>query len=167
MPLFFPSILCHLAYLETVTPRTSGSPMSQVNAQAATETLIKHYYEAFNRGDADGMLACLADDVAHDVNQGVRRPGQEAFAVFCLHMSRCYQEKLENIVIMASADGSRAAAEFNVNGKYLKTDEGLPPAKGQTYKLPAGTFFAVKDGRITRVTTYYNLTDWLMQVTGG
>ena len=135
-------------------------------SQAATETLIKRYYEAFNRGDGDGMLACLADDVVHDVNQGLRRPGKAAFAVFCQHMSRCYEEKLENIAVMANADGSRAAAEFNVNGKYLETDEGLPPAKGQTYKLPGGTFFAVKDGRITRVTTYYNLTDWLMQVTG-
>ena len=58
------------------------------------------------------------------------------------------------------------AAEFNVHGTYLQTDEGLPPANGQTYILPAGTFFAVKGGRITRVTTYYNLTDWLMQDTG-
>ena len=132
----------------------------------ATEALIKRYYDAFNRGDADGMLACLADDVVHDVNQGVRRPGKEAFRVFCGHMSRCYEENLENIVIMASADGSRAAAEFNVHGTYIATDEGLPPASGQTYGLPAGTFFALSNGLITRVTTYYNLTDWLMQVTG-
>ena len=132
----------------------------------ATEALIKRYYDAFNRGDADGMLACLADDVVHDVNQGVRRPGKEAFRVFCGHMSRCYEENLENIVILASADGSRAAAEFNVHGTYIATDEGLPPASGQTYVLPAGTFFAISNGLITRVTTYYNLTDWLMQVTG-
>ena len=132
----------------------------------ATETLIKRYYDAFNRGDADGMLACLADDVAHDVNQGVRRPGKEAFRVFCTHMSRCYEESLKNIVIMTSADGSRASAEFNVHGTYIATDEGLPSASGQTYVLPAGTFFAVSNGLITRVTTYYNLTDWLMQVTG-
>ena len=135
-------------------------------SHVATEALIKRYYEAFNKGDAEGMLACLADDVAHDVNQGVRRPGKEAFRVFCTHMARCYQEQLQNIVIMASADGGRAAAEFNVHGAYLETDEGLPPAKGQTYVLPAGTFFAIRDGRIARVTTYYNLTDWLMQVTG-
>ena len=44
---------------------------------------------------------------------------------------------------------------------YLNTDEDLPPAKGQTYVLPAGTFFAIRDGKIARVTTYYNLTDWI------
>ena len=65
---------------------------------------------------------------------------------------------------MVSADGTRAAAEFNVEGNYLVTETGLPDAKGQRYALPAGTFFAVSDGQIARVTTYYNLTEWIMQV---
>lgn len=132
----------------------------------ATRVLLARYYEAFNRGDGDGMLACLTDDVVHDVNQGGRRVGKEAFRAFNGRMAHCYQERLENIVVMASTDGARAAAEFNVHGIYKNTDEGLPPAKGQTYVLPAGTFFAIRDNQIARVTTYYNLTDWLMQVTG-
>ena len=81
-------------------------------------------------------------------------------------MAHLYQERLERIAIMVNDDGSRAAAEFMVHGTYKNTDEGLPPAKGQTYALPAGTFFAVEGGLVTRVTTYYNLTDWLLQVTG-
>ena len=47
-----------------------------------------------------------------------------------------------------------------------RRDQGLPPATGQSYRLPAGSFFAVRDGRISRVTTYYNLTEWIMQVSG-
>ncbi|MBS0242817.1 MAG: nuclear transport factor 2 family protein [Proteobacteria bacterium] len=132
---------------------------------AETEALLRRYYDAFNRGDTDAMLACLADDVVHDVNQGERRPGKDAFRAFSAHMSRCYRERLHDIVLMVSADGSRAAAEFNVEGAYLATDQGLPEANGQTYQLPAGTFFAVSGGLIRRVTTYYNLTDWLLQVT--
>ncbi len=135
-------------------------------SQVSTEALIRRYYDAFNRGDTDGVLACVAEDVVHDVNQGMRRKGKAAFHVFCQHMSRCYREELTDIVIMPSSDGLRAAAEFNVHGTYLETDEGLPPANGQTYVLPAGTFFAIRNDVITRVTTYYNLTDWLMQVTG-
>ena len=49
-------------------------------------------------------------------------------------------------------------------GTYLATDDGLPAATGQTYRLPAGAFFTLRDGRIGRVTMYYNLTDWLRQV---
>jgi steroid delta-isomerase-like uncharacterized protein len=135
-------------------------------AAAQTLALLRRYYDAFNRGDSEGMLACLAEDVVHDVNQGSRREGKAAFREFNEHMARCYKEQLEGIVVMASDDGTRAAAEFNVNGTYLEADQGLPPATGQTYRLPAGTFFAVRDGLITRVTTYYNLTDWLTQVVG-
>ena len=135
-------------------------------AAADTIALLTRYYAAFNRGDTEGMIACVADDVVHDVNQGARRTGKAAFRQFCAHMSRCYKEQLEGIVVMATPDGARAAAEFNVIGSYLVAEEGLPPATGQTYRLPAGTFFAVRDGLIARITTYYNLTDWLLQVAG-
>lgn len=135
-------------------------------AAAPTETtkLISDYYDAFNRRDADGMLACVTDDVIHDVNQGERREGKERFRAFLARMDHHYRENLDGIVVMVNADGSRAAAEFNVNGTYLVTETGLPDAKGQRYALPAGTFFAIRDGKIARVSTYYNLTDWIMQV---
>ncbi|MNG08728.1 hypothetical protein D3C84_921080 [compost metagenome] len=79
-------------------------------------------------------------------------------------MNRCYKERLSDIVVMQSADGSRAAAEFVVHGQYLADDEGLPPAKGQTYVLPAGAFFHIHCGKIARVTNYYNLNEWVEQV---
>ena len=135
--------------------------------RAAAEALIRRYYEAFGDGDAEAMAACLTDDVAHDVNQGGRRVGVEAFRRFCAHMARCYDERLEDMVVLGSADGGRAAAEFVVSGRYLATDVGLPPATGQAYRLPAGAFFTIRDGRIARATTYYNLVDWTAQVTGG
>lgn len=132
----------------------------------ATTHLVRRYYDAFNRGDSDAMLACLTDDVVHDVNQGGRRVGLDAFRAFNLRMSHHYREELRDIVILTDADGVRAAAEFVVHGTYANTDEGLPEATGQSYRLPAGTFFEVRDGRIARVTTYYNLTEWIAQVEG-
>ncbi len=135
-------------------------------SRAETQALIKHYYDAFNGGDGDTMIACLTDDIIHDVNQGERRVGIDKFKAFNARMDHHYKERLENITIMVNDDGSRAAAEFNVHGTYLNTDSGLPEAKGQTYVLPAGTFFAIRDGKIARVTTYYNLTDWITQVAG-
>ena len=129
-----------------------------------TEELIKRYYAAFNAGHWRGMLDCLSDNVVHDVNQGARHTGKDHFATFLTHMERCYREELRDIAVMSSADGKHAAAEFVVHGAYLSTDEGLPPARGQTYVLPAGAFFEVDGGRIGRVTTYYNLKDWMAQV---
>lgn len=127
-------------------------------------TLVLDYYAAFNRGDWNAMLALLTDDVAHDLNQGARETGRDAFAAFLARMDRSYREQLRDIVVMACPDGARAAAEYVVHGEYLVADEGLPPARGQKYVLPGGAFFELRDGRIARVTNYYNLQDWIAQV---
>ncbi|WP_333715231.1 ketosteroid isomerase-related protein [Yoonia sp.] len=126
--------------------------------------VLRDYFAAFNAGDTDRMLALLTDDVAHHVNEGQVRTGKEAFAAFCAHMNRCYAEKLTEIVLFSAEEGTRGAAEFMVNGTYLETDDGLPEARGQTYRLPGASFMTLRDGKIARVTTYYNLADWLRQV---
>ncbi|HWO99465.1 MAG TPA: ketosteroid isomerase-related protein [Methylococcus sp.] len=129
-----------------------------------TSTLIEKYYAAFNAGDMETFLGLLTDDVIHDINQGPRELGKEAFRAFMTRMNRNYKEQLIDIVIMTNEDGTRAAAEFVVLGEYLVTDEGLPPARGQKYRLPAGAFFEIRDGKVARVTNYYNLQNWIEQV---
>ena len=126
--------------------------------------IVLGYYAAFNRGDRDGMLALLADGVVHDLNEGDRQVGKPAFAAFMQRMDASHREQLRDIVVFATQDGDRAAAEYVVHGEYLRDDEGLPPAKGQKYVLPGGAFFDVRDDRIARVTNYYNLQDWIGQV---
>jgi steroid delta-isomerase-like uncharacterized protein len=131
-----------------------------------TIALIENYYAAFNRGDWEAMLAHLTEDVVHDLNQGAREKGRTAFRAFLARMDASYSEQLADIVVSATPDGSRAAAEYVVHGTYKASDEGLPPARGQKYVLPGGAFFDIKDGRIARVTNYYNLQDWIAQVGG-
>ena len=128
--------------------------------------VIRAYYDAFNRQDMEAFLDLLTDDVAHDINQGGRHLGKQAFAEFMEHMNRCYHEVLTDIVIMENADGTRGAAEFVVNGEYLVTDEGLPEANGQKYVLPAGAFFEIRNGKVARISNTYNLNDWIAQVIG-
>ena len=135
-------------------------------SQQDTIQLITNYYAAFNRGDWEAMLAFLTDDVAHDLNQGPRETGRDTFRAFLARMDRSYSERLEDIVVSTTPDGTRAAAEYVVHGTYKADDEGLPAANGQKYVLPGGAFFDIRDGRIARVTNYYNLQDWIRQVGG-
>ena len=128
----------------------------------ATE-LVQAYYAAFNAGDMPAFLDLLAEDVVHDINQGERQVGKATFAAFMDKMNRCYRERLADIVVMQNAAGDRAAAEFVVHGEYLADDEGLPPANGQTYVLPAGAFFEIKNGKVARISNYYNLNDRVAQ----
>ena len=132
--------------------------------RAAALAAVSSYYDAFNRGDTSAMEALVTEDFEHHVNEGVIRQGVEKFREFNAHMARCYRERLADIVVMANDAGTRAAAEFVVHGTYIATDDGLPEARGQSYVLPAGTFFTLRGGQIARVTTYYNLADWVRQV---
>lgn len=132
----------------------------------ATVKLLEDYYNAFNRGDMDAFLNMLTDDVIHDVNQSGREIGKEAFKKFMDRMNAHYKENIVDISITTNDDGDRAAVEFTVLGEYMSTDEGLPEAAGQTYRLPAGAFFVVRDGKVARITNYYNLEDWIAQVAG-
>ncbi len=128
--------------------------------------LVLAYYAAFNRGDWDGMLVLLSDGVAHDINQGARETGRDAFEAFLQRMNRCYREQFKDVVVLANVGGARVAAEYVAHGEYLADDTGLPPARGQKYVLPGGAFFDIRDGRIARITNYYNLEDWIAQVSG-
>lgn len=134
------------------------------------EHLVRAYYAAFNDGDMTRFLALLTDDVVHGISQGDEQTGREAFERFMAHMNRCYREQITNLVVMTEPSGTHAAASFTVEGSYIATDPGVPPqtppANGQTYTLPAGAFFTLRDGKVARVANHYNLGDWVRQVAG-
>ena len=126
--------------------------------------LLTRYYHVFNEGDREALLDLLGDEVRHDINQGHCETGRQRFCDFLAKMDRCYRERVEELEVFANEDGTRGSAEFYIHGAYLTTDEGLPPATGQTYRLRVGAFFEVRHGRIMRVTNYYNLQEWLRLV---
>lgn len=128
--------------------------------------LVKAYYEAFNRQDRKAILSLLSENVIHDINQGGRDVGKAKFNSFLDKMDGAYLEKLTDLVIMVDESGRHAAAEFIVNGTYLKTDPGLPEARGQKYVLPAGAFLEIDPEKnlILRVSTHYNLPLWIQMV---
>ena len=127
------------------------------------KSLIETYYAAFNSGDREALLALLAEDIAHEINEGGVETGKEAFRAFLTRMDRCYRETVEDLVIFTGPD-NRAATEFYIRGEYVATDDGLPEARGQTYHLRVGAFFEARGGKITRVTNYSNLQNWLRLV---
>lgn len=133
---------------------------------AATRKLITAYYDRFNEQDVDGFLALLDPKVVHEISQGGSETGKAKFATFLAHMNACYREKVSQLVVMTNPDGSRAAAEFRLDGKYLKTDGDFMKAKGQKYRLRVGAFFEIRRGRVARISNHYNLKDWMRQVGG-
>lgn len=125
---------------------------------------IQRYYDSFNQGRMEDFFTLLTEDVVHDINQGKQEVGKETFRQFMKRMNQHYKEKAVDLVIVANDAGTRAAAEFFIEGIYLTTDVGLPAARGQKYQLRCGAFFTLDGNRISRVTNYYNLNEWLSQV---
>lgn len=127
--------------------------------------IVKQYYTYFNERNWEGMLSLLDKQVRHEPNQSLEpRIGIEKFTAFLRHMDESYEETLTDLVFFAEPNDERVAVEFVVNGVYKKAEEGLPAAHNQTYVLPAAAFLGVKNGKITRVTTYYNLELWIKLV---
>lgn len=129
-----------------------------------SKAILEQYYKAFNEKNFEGMLSLLANDVVHDINEGESQIGVETFHTFLKGMDTYYDETAINLVFMTNEDNSRGSAEFRIQGTYKVTCQGLPPARGQKYDLPVGAFFEFKNGKITRVTNYYNLNLWLKLV---
>lgn len=127
-------------------------------------TIVKHYYEAFNDQRWTEMLALVSDDIRHYPNEGTLRIGKDLFKSFLSKMDESYSEELKDIHFYTTENESKVAVEFVVHGKYLKGEEGLPEAKGQTYVLPAAAFLEVKDNVISSIRTYYNLSEWIEKV---
>lgn len=129
-----------------------------------TKEIISQYYKAFNEKNYQSMLDLLSENVVHDINQGKRMEGKETFQKFLRRMDELYDENLTDIVIMSDDSGTRGSAEFVCNGTYKSTDEGLPPARGQKYRIPVGCFFELANDKIIRISNHYNLNDWIAMV---
>ena len=126
--------------------------------------IVQEYYSNFNNKNWQGMLGLVSDDIRHEPNQGEPRIGLDKFTEFLQMMDTSYEETLTDLTFFTTPDDARVAVEFTVNGIYKKGEDGMPEAHGQTYVLPAAAFLEVKDSKISRVTTYYNLPHWISLV---
>lgn len=128
-----------------------------------SRAIVDAYFAAFNQRRWDAMVALCADDVVHDRNEAGREFGAHNLRAYLELTALCYEERLEDLAIMAGA-GGRFAAEWVAVGRYVGDEAGLLPARGQHYRVGGGTFLVVGGERITRITTYYNLQAFLDQM---
>ena len=114
-----------------------------------TAGLVRRFLDAVNASDSDTALGCLAEDVAHDLPDGTREIGHEAFRLFLAGRMRRADETIADIAIMTDTGGGRAAAEFTRRGRTVAGS-----APGQSYSVTAGLFFEIDDGQITRISDH-------------
>ncbi len=110
--------------------------------------LVEQLVSAINANDGEGVLSCLHEDLVHETGQGQREFGSEAFRQAMVLRQAATGEQIGDLLVMASDDGTRAAAEFTRRGRE-KASEGDP---GKRYSVADGMFFAIEDGKIIRIS---------------
>lgn len=126
--------------------------------------LVRRYYQWFNEGRWEELLALLDEDVIHNINQGDCEPGIEKFRQFLVRMAVCYEERVHDCEYFTCSESGAVAVRYAVIGTYKKKDGSFPVAKGQSYSLGGGCFFDVFTGKIKKINNYYNLHEWLQQI---
>lgn len=122
---------------------------------------VEKYYEYFNKKDIDGILSLVTDDVINDANQGDSVTGKDALKKVIETAWEHFDEQVSHLDLMTNTDGSNIASEYLVTGTYYKTKPGLFPANNQKYDILCTALFKIRDGKIARITRYYNTKKWL------
>lgn len=154
--------------LLTFTSSTSAHSSDKVAASKETsflsQDLIKKYYDSILSQNLPEFLGLLTLDVVHEINQGSTEIGKEKFKTFMTEQFSHGNIKIDDLIILTSADGKYATARFICSGNYSKPIEGFGPAKNQYWKIPVVSFFKINNGKISHVAVYYNKNDWMKQI---
>jgi hypothetical protein len=72
-------------------------------------------------------------------------------------MDECYEEALIVFVLFGEPNNRSVTSEFVVSGSIKKSTKTHQSAQEHIYFLATGAFLEIKNGKITRLTTYYNI----------
>ena len=116
--------------------------------------LLEQKYERWNSRDFEGAAACYTEDATHhDQTLGLTWTPEE-FAEFTKMMFDVIPELRFEIVNSFQTD-SFVAGELVMYGRF-ENDIGEVKATGKQLKVHVATFGEIRDGKIHRMTDYYN-----------
>jgi len=122
----------------------------------SNETLIRSFYDAFARLDADGMVACYADDVVFTDPVFPRLRGDEAKAMWRMLCGRARE-----LVVTCSdvrADDSHGEAQWEATYLFTQT--------GRKVHNVVRARFELHEGRIVRHVDDFDLWRWTRMALG-
>jgi ketosteroid isomerase-like protein len=120
------------------------------------EALVRRFYDAFARRDADAMAACYADDIVFTDTVFPMLRGGEAGDMWRMLASRATDLAVTLDSVSADDDGGRA----QWTARYTFSRTGLP-----VVNVIQATF-AFRDGRIVRHIDSFPFWRWASQALG-
>jgi ketosteroid isomerase-like protein len=121
------------------------------------ERLIRQFYEAFARGDADAMIACYADEIEFSDPAFGQLKGADAKNMWKMLVERGkgnIRIEFKNV----SADGDKGAADWTADYVFSKT--------GRKVFNEIHAEFEFRNGKISRHTDAFDIWKWSRQALG-
>jgi ketosteroid isomerase-like protein len=112
--------------------------------------VIRAFYAAFGRRDAEGMIACYTSDVAFSDPVFTSLQGEEAFGMWRMLTSRGKDLEIEASAIEADATSGRA--HWDARYTFSKT--------GRKVLNRIDAAFVFRDGKIAKHTDTFDLWAW-------
>ncbi len=119
--------------------------------------LIRTFYEAFVRGDAEGMILCYAEDIVFQDPAFGELQGGEVHNMWRMLINRS-KDKLKISYDGIQAEGNTGSAKWVAEYTYTPTDRKV------INHISAS--FAFRDGKIVRHTDDFDLWKWTRQALG-
>jgi steroid delta-isomerase-like uncharacterized protein len=128
------------------------------------KALVLGWTDALNRGDADAAAAYVTEDcVFTNIGTGQRLVGRDAAREDFVALIAMYSEmRIEKTTFLSTADG-HYATEWIMTGVHTGDVPGLP-ATGKPFRISGAGFGEIRDGKLARVTEYWNMAEFLIQV---
>jgi steroid delta-isomerase-like uncharacterized protein len=136
-------------------------------AQEDDIAVVRSLFERFNEGDLDGAAALVTDDFElSDLAAGRTFHGPAGLREW-LDLFRTALPDARTEVVNVLADGGRVASEHIGRGTHdgpFVTPAGSIPPTGRSVELRIGEFYELRDGRIARLSAYYDSATMLRQL---
>ena len=123
----------------------------------AHEKVIRDFYGAFAKKDADTMAQCYHPDIAFTDPAFPMLQGAEASAMWAMLTSRA-KDNFEIILIEASADADGGRAKWEAKYTFSQT--------GNLVHNKIDAAFAFRDGKIIRHVDRFSFWRWSAQALG-
>jgi ketosteroid isomerase-like protein len=121
------------------------------------EQIIRQFYEAFARNDAESMVACYADDVEFSDPAFGKLKGSEAKNMWRMLVERA-KGNIEIAFKNVRADQKTGSADWVADYLFSKT--------GRNVHNEIHAEFEFKDGKIARHTDTFDIWKWSRQALG-
>ncbi len=116
--------------------------------------LIEHFYTCFARADAEGMVACYADDIAFEDPAFGPLHGDDARNMWRMLVNPGLKLKFSNVW----AEGDKGGAHWEAEYTFSKT--------GRKVLNKIDASFEFKNGRISKHNDRFDFWNWAGQALG-